>query len=152
MMPNGLFAKMKDDGMRRGLITIWSCALSVCAGCAYQRQTEPLPPGQAAAASPHVSGDVVVLREVMKTGVDPRTLGDRFRIVQSVHSDYFGPPEEIGGDATSIMNFFFADDGHIYRVHYDGRVVEVKMPPNWVKEMRPANQPSQPIAGKPGSG
>lgn len=70
------------------------------------------------------------------------TLGDRFRIVQSVHSDYFGPSVEIGGDATSVMNFFFADDGRIYRVHYDRRIVEVKMPPNWVREMRPANQPA----------
>lgn len=130
--------------MRLRLITLWSCALCVCVGCSHQRQSAPLPAGQTSAnALPHVSGDIVALREVMKTGVDPRTLGDRFRIVQSVHSDYFGPSEEIGGDATSVMYFFFADDGRIYRVHYDGRVVEIKMPPNWVREMRLANQPSE---------
>lgn len=121
-------------------MTLWSCALCVCVGCSQQRQSAPLPAGQLSANAPtHVSGDVVALREVMKTGVDPRTLGARFRIVQSVHSDYFGPSEEIGGEATSVMNFFFADDGRIYRVHYDGRVVELKRPPDWVRRMRPAN-------------
>ena len=102
----------------------------------------------------------------MSTGADPGELTNRFRMVQSWHSDYFGPPDEIGGDATSVMNrmvqswhsdyfgppdeiggdatsvmnWFFADDGLIYRVNYDGRVVPLREAPDWVKDMRPANQ------------
>ncbi len=75
----------------------------------------------------------------MKTGIDPRKVGGRFRIVQSTHADYIGPSREIGGEATSVMNWFFADDGFIYHVHYDGRIVALENAPGWVKSMRPAN-------------
>ena len=39
-----------------------------------------------------------------------------------------------------MMNWFFADHGLIYRVNYDGSVVQLRAAPNWVKAMRPANQ------------
>ncbi len=76
----------------------------------------------------------------MSAGADPRALTSRFRIVQSWHGDYYGPSDEIGGEATSVMNWFFADDGLIYRVNYDGRVVSLRDAPDWVKALRPASQ------------
>ncbi len=116
-------------------------SLLACAGGSRDHTSVSLPSGPTPAPlQKRLSGDVAELREIMSTGADPGELTNRFRIVQSWHSDYFGPPDEIGGDATSVMNWFFADDGLIYRVNYDGRVVPLRDAPNWIKDMRPANQ------------
>ena len=122
-------------------VVLMALSLLICTGCTCKHTSAPLPASQASASELQaLSGDVVALREVMQTGVDPRKLGGRFRIVQSTHADYFGPSEEIGGEATSVMNWFFADDGFIYRVHYDGRIASLENPQGWVNSMRPANK------------
>ena len=116
-------------------------SLLACAGCSRDHTSVSSSSRQAPAPlQKRLSGDVAELREMMSSGADPRGLTNRFRIVQSWHSDYFDPPDAIGGDATSVMNWFFADDGLIYRVNYDSRVVPLRDAPNWVKDMRPANQ------------
>lgn len=80
----------------------------------------------------HLSGDVTAFRKALKSVSDPRSLGHRFRIVHTLHGDYPGSAREIGGEPSSVMCWFFASDGTIYRVHFDGRVIRLGRPPGWL--------------------